>query len=404
MPKFKPTKPFALYKPGAHFGNQTKNSKFLSKLMKNHLEMSGVWCNIYRLRGTFAQDSDAIGIRQDDNNSPVPVEESGQEPLDVGSFMGIQDPILNENRDREYDFDEIPVIKGVYTVSQNELEYARFGLALANDVLTMEFHTESMERELDRRMMPGDVIELPHLREVGINGRVANRWYEVSSIIWSPTGYDPMYARHISAVILKPLRHQQEFIDLFERIDEYGKTLADQMSNKEAMMTITEHNQELANEHANTTWFDTTYMYFDPDNIHRKPYRWNEDAKPDNGMPVGQGIEFPYNPSDGDWFIRVDFDPNRLFRFQNNKWKMREKDIKREWQPYNWVVKLREFMSDRSCADKERAWDLRSIHDVLTDREKRSEPSPNNSSENVEADEIPPVDPADTNPYGPTNK
>lgn len=404
MPKFKPTKPFALYKPGAHFGNQTKNSRFLSKLMKNHLEMSGVWCNIYRLIGTFAQDADELGIRQDDNNSPVPVEESGQEPLDVGSFMGIQDPILNENRDREYDFDEIPVIKGTYTVSQNELEYARFGLALANDIITMEFHAETMERELSRRMIPGDVIELPHLREVGVDGRVANRWYVVSSIVWSPTGYDPMYARHISAVILKPLRHQQEFIDLFERIDEYGKTLADQMSNREAMMSITESNQELAGEHANTTWFDTTYMYFDPDNIQRKPYRWNEDAKPDNGMPVGQGIEFPYNPSDGDWFIRVDFEPNRLFRFQQNKWKMREKDIKREWQPYNWVVKLREFMSDRSCADKERDWQLRSIHDVLTDREQRSEPSPTNSSENVEADEIPPVDQSDTNPYGPTNQ
>ncbi len=404
MPKFKPTKPFGLYKPGAHFGNQTKNSRFLSKLMKNHLEMAGVWCNIYRFRGTFAQDSDALGIRQDDNNSPVPVEESGQEPLDVGSFMGIQDPILNENRDREYDFDEIPVIKGVYTVSQNELEYARFGLALANDILTMEFHTETMERDLERRMIPGDVIELPHLREVGIDGRVANRWYEVASIVWSPTGYDPMYARHISAVILKPLRHQQEFIDLFERVDEYGKTLADQMSNREAMMTITESNQELADEHANTTWFDTTYMYFDPDNIQRKPYRWNEDAKPDNGMPVGQGIEFPYNPKDGDWFIRVDFDPNRLFRFQQNKWKMREKDIKREWQPYNWVVKLREFMSDRSCVDKDRKWELRSIHDVLTDRESRSEPSPTNGSENVEADESPAVDQADANHYGPTNQ
>ena len=404
MPKFKPTKPFGLYKQGAHFGNQSKNSRFLSKLMKGHLEMSGVWCNIYRLKGTFAQDADPLGVRQDDNDSPVPVEASGQEPLDVGSFMGIQDPILNENRDREYDFDEIPIIKGAYTVSQNELEYARFGLALANDILTMEFHAETMEIQLGRRMIPGDVVELPHLREVGLDGRVANRWYEVASIVWSPTGYDPMYARHISAVILKPLRHQQEFLDLFERVDEYGKTLAEQMSTKDAVMAITEANQELANEHAHTTWFDTTYMYFDPDHPDRKPYRWMEDGLPDNGLPVGQGIEFPFNPSDGDWFIRVDFEPNRLFRFENNKWKMREKDIKREWQPYNWVVKLREFMSDRSCEDKDRNWELRSIHDVLTDRERRSDPSPDNPTENVEADEISPGKHADANPYGPTNQ
>ncbi len=403
MSKFKPTSPFSLHKQGSHFGNLSKDSRFISGLMSSHINMTGIWCVIYRLKGTFAQDADSLGVRVDNKNSSLPIEPSGQEPLDVGSFMGIQDPILNENRDREYDFDEIPLIKGVYTVSQNELEYARFGLALANDILTVEFHTETMEQELGRRMIPGDVIELPHLREVGIDGRVANRWYEIASIVWSPTGYDPMYARHISAVILKPLRHQQEFLDLFERVDEYGKTLAEQMSTKDAMMAVTEANQEKAGEHTNTTWFDTTYMYFDPDNPQRKPYRWTEDGKPDNGMPVGQGIEFPFNPTDGDWFIRIDFLPNRLFRFENNKWKMREKDIKREWQPYCWISKLREFMSDRSCEDKERGWELRSIHDVLTDRERRSDPSPDNKSENVEADEITTADRGKTNPYGPTS-
>lgn len=404
MPKFKPTKPFDLNKQGANFGNLTKNSRFLSKLMKTHVDMSGVFCNIYRLKGTFAQDADSLGVRKDANKSPETVSKNGQEPLDIGSFMGVQDPILGENRDREYDFDEIPILKGVYTVSQNELEYARFGLALANDIITMEFHTSTMENELERRMIPGDVIELPHLREVGIDGRVANKWYEIASIVWSPSGYDPMYARHISAVILKPLRHQQEFLDLFERVDEYGKTLAEQMSNKDALMAITEANQEKANEHANTTWFDTTFMWFDPDNPQRKPYRWMEDGKPDNGAPVEQGNSFPTNVPDGTWFVRTDLLPNRLYRLQNNRWTLRERDLKREWQPYNWVVKLREFMSDRSEEDKNRGWELRSIHDVMTDRERRSEPSPDSAIENQEADESPAQDPkGETNKYGPTN-
>ena len=49
-----------------------------------------------------------------------------------------------------------------------------------------------------------------------------------------------------------------------------------------------------------------------------------------------------------------------------------EKDQKREWSPYNWVVQLREFMSDRSDTDRERKWELKSIHDVLTERQDRS--------------------------------
>ncbi len=399
MPKFRPDKPFTLHKQGSHFGNLTKNSAFLSKLAKQHIDMTGIFCNVYRLKGTFAQDADPLGVRVDNKKSQ-------QEPTDIGSFLGVQDPILNENRDREYDFDEIPIVRAVYTVSQNELEYARFGLALANDIITIELHTESMERELERRLIPGDVIELPHLREVGIDGRVANKWYEVSSIVWSPTGYDPMYARHISAVILRPLRHQQEFLDLFERHDEYGKTLAEQASNRDVMMAVTEANQQLAGEHVSTTWWDTTIMWFDPDHPSRMPYRWFEDGKPDNGEPVENGVSFPPNPVEGTWFLRVDFEPNKLYRFQNGRWRLRKADLKREWQPYNWIEKLQTFLSRARAEDEMRSnVELRSIHDVITDREQRSEPAPDSKIENLTPDQEPATNPrGEVNPRGSNNR
>lgn len=369
MPKFEPKKPFTLHTPGSHFGNKDKDSQFLSGIIEEHIERGGVLTHVYRFLGTFEQERDALGVNRDTH-------EATYEPTDINTFMGIQDTVLNENRDRCYDFDVVPSLPGVYTVSQNELEYARFGMALANDIITMEFHAEAMERQLGRRLILGDVIELDHLREVTISGRIANRWYEVAQVVWSPTGYDPMYARHVFAVVLKPLRHQQEFLEFFEQEDEYGKTLAEQASNRDALMAVTETNQELAREHANTTWYDTTIMWFDPDHPDRKPYRWNDDGKPDNGLPVDQGTEFPPIPNEGDWFLRTDLEPNKLYRFQDDCWRLREEDIKREWQPYNWVVKLREFMSDRSEADQERGWELRSIHDVITVREPRSDPSP----------------------------
>jgi len=74
--------------------------------------------------------------------------------------------------------------------------------------------------------------------------------------------------------------------------------------------------------------------------------------------------------------------PNRLFIFLNGKFRLREKDNKREWQPYNWIQKLREHMSDRSEEDRARPWELKSIHDVITDREDRSDPSPDDIFEN----------------------
>ncbi len=400
MPKFTPKNPFELHEHGTHFGNKPKGSRFMSDLIRDHIEMSGVYINIYRYKGTFAQDSDELNVRVNDKESHPSSRElsnRGQEPVDLSTFLGIQDPILNENRDREYDFDEIPVLKGAYSVSQNELEYARFGMALQNDVLTIEFHTETMERECGRRLIPGDVIECPHLREVGIDGRVANKWYEVDSIVKSPMGYDPYYMHHVHAVVVKPLRHQQEFLDIFERRDEYGKTLAEQASMHDQQMAQTEAIQQKAGEHAYTTWHDTTMMWFCPDHPSQKPYRWTDDAKPPNGEPVAQGTYFPATPVEGDWFVRTDFAPNKLYRFQDGKWRLREVDIKREWQPYNWVVKLREFMSDRQDQGENRdepigrEWELRSIHDVITDREERSVVSPQSREESnaKEADEDP---------------
>jgi len=368
MPKFSPVKPFELYEAGTHGGAPRKTSAFIRDIVKDHINMGGVLVNVYRMKGVFAQDRDALNVKVDDKNRV-------EEPTRIGAFMGLQDTILGENRDREYDFEVIPMLRGVYQISQFELEYAKFGMALANDIITLELHVNTMEAELGRRLIPGDVIEMPHLRDVDQNGRVANKWYEVRKHAWAPNGVDPMWIRHIMGVVLKPLRHQQEFLDLFERKDQYGKTLAEQARTQAQDMALTEANQRLANEHAYTTWYDTTIMWFDPDHPRRKPYRWNDDGKPDNGLPVTQGTTFPANAIEGDWFLRIDFVPNRLYRLQGGKWKLREIDNKREWQPYNWTAKFRDFLRDRSEKDRERKFELRSIHDVITDREKRSDPT-----------------------------
>ena len=52
---------------------------------------------------------------------------------------------------------------------------------------------------------------------------------------------------------------RREFLDLFDNVrDEYGKTLAEQISNENQMAAITEAIQGIAGEHASTTWWDTT--------------------------------------------------------------------------------------------------------------------------------------------------
>jgi hypothetical protein len=39
-----------------------------------------------------------------------------------------------------------------------------------------------------------------------------------------------------------------------------------------------------------------------------------------NGYPVGKGISFPSNPKDGDYFLRIDYYPQLLYRWDGKKW------------------------------------------------------------------------------------
>jgi hypothetical protein len=45
-----------------------------------------------------------------------------------------------------------------------------------------------------------------------------------------------------------------------------------------------------------------------------------------NGLPVTPGVSFPPNPQEGDYALRLDYFPNRLFRFNGRGWiKIEEK-------------------------------------------------------------------------------
>jgi hypothetical protein len=50
------------------------------------------------------------------------------------------------------------------------------------------------------------------------------------------------------------------------------------------------------------------------------------DGKAPNGLPVTPGVSFPPNPVAGDYCLRLDYKPNRLFRYNGRMWiKIEEK-------------------------------------------------------------------------------
>jgi hypothetical protein len=44
------------------------------------------------------------------------------------------------------------------------------------------------------------------------------------------------------------------------------------------------------------------------------------DGSAPNGLPTGSGITFPANPTVGDYFLRTDYLPNLLYRYDGSLW------------------------------------------------------------------------------------
>lgn len=364
--RFKPVKPFELFKELDHASN--KDTRFLSGIISETIMMGGVVCYIWLLEGTFEQVND--------NGSPFSQLDEALGTAEDGllSLFGVQDAILGENRDRSYSKDCYRM-KGTYAVSQNELDFARFGIMMNNDIVQLEMHKEDMERICGRRLIPGDIIEMPHMREVGLQKTVVNKYYQVDNVTKSPSGYDHTYNYHILALTLRPVVDAHEFIDLMERTDEYDNTIGSQIGNREAMESLTEKIQTSAAAQANTTGWDITPLYIDDEN-NVFAHKWSADGDAPNGKPVAMVSSFPASPTDGDYVCRIDHFPNRLYRYQQGRWLLKEVDNKRDWQPYNWTRKLRDFATDRSLEDDMRPWEYKSVHDILTPRQGHSNPSP----------------------------
>jgi hypothetical protein len=79
---------------------------------------------------------------------------------------------------------------------------------------------------------------------------------------------------------------------------------------------------------------DASMTGLDVSRIHERPKRSGYtgyllgDGIPENGVDFGHGIAFPANAVEGDYFLRTDFMPNRLFKFNGTTWVKREDAVR----------------------------------------------------------------------------
>ena len=287
-----------------------------------------------------------------------------QPRYDAVKETNIQDMLFLENRDRKYDPD-IYSMRGIYNIQDIDFDMSQFGLFLQNDTLFMTIPINYSVRTLGRKIMPGDVIELPHLKdEHALNDYsvALKRFYVVEDVNRAAEGFTQTWYPHLYRIKLKQIVDSQEFKEILDLPSEEGSTntLRDVLSTYEQEMQINNAVLAQAEADAPKSGYDTTNLYtiakdedgnvalkttdisdidassqeLLADRITETPTRseYNGylvgDGIPPNGEAFGHGPGFPTSSTKGDYWLRTDFMPNRLFRQDGSRWVKQEDAVR----------------------------------------------------------------------------
>ena len=335
----------SLYKP-----EKGKDYTFLDKQILEMFTVGGTDIHVHKYLGT---------------KNPSEADATADQPrYDAVKETNIQDMLFLENRDRKYDPD-IYTMRAIYNVQDIDFDLSQFGLFLQNDTLMMTVHINSSVKTLGRKIMSGDVIELPHLKdEYALNDHTValKRFYVVEDVNRAAEGFSPTWYPHLYRMKLKQIVDSQEFKEILDLPAEEGSdnTLRDLLSTYEKEMQInnaviaqaeadasksgydinhyytlaTNDDGTVALSTADETEIDASSVGTNASDVHDKPSRNGYqgyllgDGIPPNGAPYGMGIQFPNQPETGDYFLRTDFMPKRLFKYKGDRWVKMEDDVR----------------------------------------------------------------------------
>ena len=297
--------------------------------------------------------------------NPAEADATATEPrYDSVKETNIQDMLFLENRDRKYD-SSIYTLRGIYNVADVDFDMSQFGLFLQNDTLFMTMPITTSVKTLGRKVMPGDVFELPHLKdEYALNdfSVALKRFYVVEDINRAAEGFSQTWYPHLYRIKLKQIYDSQEFKEILQKDAGTGdgKTLRDVLSTYEKEMQINNAVVQQAEDDTKKSGYETKNLYtlqvddkgkpelvttdtstLDTtthntlaDRINQTPdksgydgYLLGDGLAP-NGEVFGFGISFPSASDKGDYFLRTDFLPNRLFRYDGGRWVKMEDNVR----------------------------------------------------------------------------
>ncbi len=327
--------------------------KFFDRNIKEMFTVGGTDLHFHKYLGPYDQgDTNKDGVA-----SPTNPQYSG----DSLNERTIQDLLFLENRDRKYSPD-VYIVRGIYNVQDIDFNLSQFGMFLQNDTIFLTVHMNDIVERLGRKPMSGDVIEFPHMKEdYSLDESIPialKRYYVIEDVNRAAEGFSATWWPHLLRLKLKTLVDAQEFRDIIGDATTTG-SLASYMSTYNKEKTINDAVVNQAESDAPKSGFNYKQYYVAPidergnirtDNVNStdrissdKPinsvidtpasshygFYLDGDGVAPNGSPAGFGISFPSaNVDKGDYFLRTDYLPNRLFRFDGTRWVKMEDSVR----------------------------------------------------------------------------
>lgn len=338
----------SLYRP-----EKGNDFKFLDRAINEQFQVGGTDVFLHKYLGPVAPTEGEATPATPNNDNAIPE-------------LGIQDLLFMENRDRHYDPD-VYILRGIYTLQDIDFNLSQFGLFLQNDNIMVTFHLRGTFDAVGRKLMAGDVIELPHQKdEYALDDSVValKRFYVINEVTRPASGYSQTWYPHLLRAKCQPLVDTQEFKEILDQDSgaEDGSTIRDLLSTYQQSIDI--NNQIVAQAEADVgkSGYDTDHLYVLPlrnaENVDVSDTSNTEvdassenismdaaivlnspkenyyvgyltgDGMPPNGAPYGFGITFPSSPIEGQFYLRSDYMPNRLFRYDGRHWVKFEDNVR----------------------------------------------------------------------------
>lgn len=388
----------SLYRP-----NKTNDYRFFDRTISEQFTVGGldIYCHKYLGPKTVENDPTTTGVNGD----------ATQPNYQTSDPLFVQDLLLGEIRDRKYDPD-IYVMRGVYRQQDIDFDLTQFGLFLNNDTLFVTFHYNDMIDTFQRKLMVGDVLEFPNLKDwnpLNKDKPPLPRFYVIQDANFASEGFSQTWLPHLWRIKCTPLVMSQEYEDITNQIpgtpniwdpgNYYppGSVVLDGDNYYTALQPVPPgtpiddpaywmptdppnigdtsgtYNKDIATNDAilqqseaevPLSGYDTVKFYIFPTNPDGTPanmdgptidsslinasqnnpnssdasqtpladgytvgYLTGDGIAP-NGLPVTPGVSFPPNAFEGAYCLRLDYWPNRLFRYNGRQWIKIEENVR----------------------------------------------------------------------------